>query len=298
MLNNTNTKLSAQAEKLLILGCGDIGQRSARQLAASGQYAITGLRRHPPANSDLLSYRACDLRAEGELLRQLREGWDLILITMTPSEQSDAGYKSAYVDTCQTLVDSLQQLEKQPRLVIFVSSTSVYGQDDGGWVDENSICSPSSYSGKRLLEAEQIIARAAFNSCILRFSGIYGPGRTRLIQQVMDRRASASQGYTNRIHAEDCAGVIAHLIERQKMASIAPLYVATDSSPAPMLEVVTWIAEQLAIKEFLAPDTTNSRGNKRIHNQRLLESGYEFRYPHFRQGYAELLRELKRLPGD
>ena len=56
-----------------------------------------------------------------------------------------------------------------------------------------------------------------------------------------------------------------------------------------MIEVVSWIAEQLGVEDFLAVDAVNERGNKRISNQRLLASGYRFRYPDFRSGYATLL---------
>jgi nucleoside-diphosphate-sugar epimerase len=110
-----------------------------------------------------------------------------------------------------------------------------------------------------------------------------------LIEQVKQQRASASPHYTNRIHADDCAGVLAHLIELQHRQNLAEVYLATDSSPTPMIDVVSWIAEQLGIEDFLSPDTVNERGNKQISNQRLLESGYHLRYADFRSGYAPLL---------
>lgn len=278
-------------EKLLIVGCGDIGQRLARQLDPS-RYQVTGLRRNPPAGqTSNLEYRSCDVTRTDQLDSIVSQGYDIILITMTPSERSDAGYERAYVQTCRNLVDSLQRQQQRPRLIIFVSSTAVYAQDDGSWVDENSPTQPESFSGKRLLEAEQLVQESGFAHSIVRFSGIYGPGRNRLIEQVKQGRASASPHITNRIHAEDCAGVLAHLIELQTNQDLAGLYVATDSYPAPMIEVVSWIAERLGVGSFLSPDAVNERGNKRISNRRLLESGYQLQFADFRSGYAPLVDE-------
>ena len=280
---------SSSQEKLLIIGCGDIGQRLAQQLDPQ-RYQITGLRRNPPADQPYLHYQRADVTQTGQLSALFdRESFDVIVISMTPAERSDAGYERAYVQTCRHLVAALQQHQRQPRLLLFVSSTAVYAQNDGSWVDEHSPAEPDSFSGKRLLEAEHIIQNSGFNASIVRFSGIYGPGRNRLIEQVKQQRASASPHYTNRIHADDCAGVLAHLIELHHHQPLANTYLASDSSPTPMIEVVSWIAEQLGIEDYLAADATNERGNKRISNQRLLTSGYILRHADFRSGYAELL---------
>ena len=278
---------ASSQEKLLIIGCGDIGQRLAQQLDTY-HYQTTGLRRQPPADLPYLRYQTCDTTQARQLAEVFRrEAFDVVVISMTPSERSDAGYEQAYVRTCENLVAALKQHQHEPRLILFVSSTAVYGQNDGSWIDEQSPTQPSSFSGKRLLEAEQVIQHSGFAHCIVRLSGIYGPGRNRLIEQVKQRRASSSPHYTNRIHADDCAGVLAHLIMQQQLP--AGIYLASDSSPTPMIEVVSWIAEQLGIKDFLAENAVNDRGNKRISNQRLITSGYRFRYPDFRTGYTELI---------
>lgn len=280
---------ASSQEKLLIIGCGDIGQRLAQQLDPY-RYQVTGLRRHPPVYLPYLKYRVCDATQAAQLDALLgSDAFDIIVISMTPAERSDAGYETAYVQTCRNLVAGLKRHQRQPRLILFVSSTAVYGQNDGSWVDELSPTEPNSFSGKRLLEAEKVIRESGFAHSNIRFSGIYGPGRNRLIEQVKQQRASASTDFTNRIHADDCAGVLAHLIELQRTQALASVYLATDSSPTPMIEVVSWIAEQLGIKDFLSPETVNERGNKRIRNQRLLMSGYSLRYPDFRAGYAALI---------
>ena len=281
-------------EKCLIIGCGDIGQRIARQLAPLG-YQITGLRRSLTTDLPYLHYRQGDVGNPEQLHPLLAEGFDVIVISMTPDERSDAGYQRAYVNTCQNTVNGLQQptLQQKPRLILFVSSSAVYAQQDGSWVDEASPCEPDSFSGKRLLEAEAVIARSGFAYAIVRSSGIYGPGRNRLIEQVLHKRASASQHFTNRIHAEDCAGFMVHLIEQAKHKSIEPIYIATDSCPTPMVEVVSWIASELGVTDFLSADAVNVRGNKRLSNRLMLATGYTLGYKDFRQGYGDMLEGFK-----
>lgn len=274
---------------VLIIGCGDIGQRLAQQLA-DRNYQVTGLRRTPREDLPYLKFVAGDASNPDVLSSLIAENFNVIVITMTPTERSDQGYQRAYVDTCQQLVNALHRQKCQPDLLLFVSSTSVYAQDDGGWITEQSPATPESFSGKRLLDAEKIITESGFNNTIVRFSGIYGPGRNRLIEQVKQTRASASTAYTNRIHADDCAGVLAHLIQLSRHQSLSSLYLASDCYPTPMIDVVRWIAAQLGIEKFLSAEAINERGNKRISNQRLLQTGYQFIYRDYREGYMQILR--------
>lgn len=285
------------SQKLLIIGCGDLGRRLAGQLAPLG-YSVTGLRRHPPEDSAELSYRAVDTAEAGALARVLGEGFDVIVVTMTPGERGDEAYRRAYVQTCENLIAGLGKQKQTPRLILYVSSTGVYGQSQGEWVDENSPTEPPRASGQRLLEAEQVIAGSGYPHVIVRFSGIYGPGRRHLIDQVRMGRAKLSGRYTNRIHADDCAGVMTHLIERQHYGEaiehcgepIKSLYLASDNEPAPMAEVVNWLAMQLEVDRARFDPDSGGLG-KRCSNQRLRESGYQFRYPDYRAGYGALLAE-------
>ena len=284
---------SLSKERVLIVGCGDIGQRLALCLPQD-KYEVTGLRRNPPEDLSFLRYQACDVTNAEEFGEVLKQDFAVIVISMTPSERSDAGYRRAYVQTCQNLVDELRTQALKPRLLIFVSSSAVYGQMDGSWVDESSLTEPDGYSGKRLLEAEATIQKGGYPNTIVRFSGIYGPNRNRLIEQVRQKKASSSSHITNRIHADDCAASLAHLIELNRNGQgLQPTYLATDSAPTAMIDVVTWLAEQMGIADFLSDEATNERGNKRCSNQRLIDSGYVFRYPTFKEGYAAVLADLK-----
>lgn len=246
------------------------------------------MRRTCPAESANIRYLSGDATDAGDTLRCLGKGFDYIVVTLTPSERSDAGYERTYVRSCQNLVKGLQALQYHPRRIIFVSSTAVYGQDDGTWVDEDSPTLPTSFNGIRLLEAESIIRQSGLHHTVVRFSGIYGPGRNRLIEQVKLGQLPAGHHYSNRIHAEDCAGFIAHLIAH--MDSPESLYLATDSEPTPLATVTAWIATQLGLGDSRVAEVTTERGNKRLSNRRMLETGYRLRYPGFRDGYAELLK--------
>ncbi len=278
-------------EKLLHLGFGDLGLRLVPLLNPS-VYSITGVcrRTHEHQYSHL---EICnrDLFQQQTFVDLFKRAFDVIVISMTPAVRSDEGYQQAYVQTCENLIKQLQQVNWRPRLIVFVSSSSVYAQTNGEWVDESSPTAPTEFNGKRLLEAENRLRESGFSVCVVRFSGIYGPGRDRLINQVKTGKLSASQAYTNRIHIEDCARVLAHFIEKQKTSSVDDLYLATDSCPETFHQVQQWLAEQLQIKDWALSDDTNERGNKKVSNSRLLNTGFEFLYPGYRQGYARLLAE-------
>ncbi len=287
MTNNLSAPQKLHSmKKVLIIGCGDIGQRLALHLDQN-DYQITGIRRNYTPDLPHLHYQRCDASDSVQLKSTLTANFDIIVITMTPNERSDTGYECAYVHTCKHLVESLIALNQRPELIIFVSSTAVYAQGDGLVINESAVTEPISFSGKRLLEAEAVIHNSGFTNTLVRFSGIYGPGRTRLIEQVKQGKASSSPFYTNRIHAEDCAGFLAHLINHRE--NLAPVYIATDSHPTPMADVVSWIASQLGVKDFLSADATNDRGNKRLSNELMLSTGYKLRYESFQKGYAEML---------
>ena len=309
-MTSTNEK-----QKLLLLGFGDIAKRLASHLQKKGfgDYEITGIRRSVDSYAGV-RVRQVDASDNAAMLAVTRENFDVIVITMTPDEMSDSGYQRAYVEPVQTLITALQKNTLSPQLIIFVSSSSVYGQHNNEWVNECSETCPTSFSGRRLLEAEKLLMNSPYTSSIVRFSGIYGVGRQRLIEQVRVGNVAKKVPvtYSNRIHSDDCAGIIAHIIERQKRAQkIEALYLATDCQPSPIYDVKHWLGVQLGLagdqltSGSLDSSAVNSkrvnskiggktlRGSKRCSNQRLLDSGYEFLYPTFKEGYNMVLEHLK-----
>ncbi len=119
---------------------------------------------------------------------------------------------------------------------------------------------------------------------VVRFSGIYGPGRDYLIRQVLSGKGGNDQ-YTNRIHIDDCVGVITFLLGEKQ---ILPLYLASDSTPVKSAEIRSWLAGQLGVdSKTLIPSGVSGRGgSKRCANARLLNLGYQFKFPDYTLGYA------------
>ena len=279
--------------RILLAGYGDIAQRLVKQPALCKDQFIAVRRRESAAKQHLVTLQG-DLR-EGQLVSSLLNNVDVIVATISPDSFSDEGYRDSYVAVANSLAQCIVVSDKKPGLVIWVSSTSVYGENNGAWVDENTPACPVGFSGKRLLQAEQIIQEIPTNTIVVRFSGIYGPGRTRTIEMVKQEKISAAKAspWSNRIHSDDCAGVLAHLIDLYRQRRhLEDIYLATDNLPAPLNQVHRWIAEKMNISD-LKEAVSSGRANRRCSNQRLLATGYQFKYPDFRSGYAELIAEFE-----
>lgn len=291
-----NMTINTEKKKLLLLGFGDIAKRVADN--SIGNYDVTGVRRQAE-NYPNVNVLQGDCGDEASMKKITESHYDFIIITMTPSEMSDQGYQQAYVKTTQVLLESLRCNNSSPELIVFVSSSSVYGQSGNEWIDECSETVPTSYSGKRLLEAESLLIQSDLNSCVVRFSGIYGVGRQRLIEQVIAGKGAEKTPvlYSNRIHSDDCAGVLHHIISRyRETKKVEPIYLATDCEPSPLYDVQIWLAEQLDVangKSDSKPLGKNLRSSKRCSNKKLLDSGYTFLYPTFREGYKMVLDNMK-----
>ncbi|RRJ82522.1 NAD-dependent epimerase/dehydratase family protein [Aestuariirhabdus litorea] len=276
--------------RVLIIGCGDVGNALGLKLLQQGA-SVWGMRR------DCSRLAPGIVPLEGDFndpacWHSLPDSLDYLVFTAAASERSDQGYKHTYVDGVAAMVRAASSQPTPPRRLLFTSSTAVYHQGAGEWVDETSATQPRAFNGQRMLEAEARLAAAPMASTSVRFSGIYGPGRERLIQRVKAGRGCEYQPapITNRIHRDDCAGVLAHLIALDWQGSeVAPLYVASDSEPCAMDEVLDWLAGQLGI-ELSSPEPQPCNiPSKRCSNRRLLETGYPFIFPDFRAGYGALL---------
>lgn len=274
-----------QSKSVLFLGFGDIARRTADLLQECRYVAVARSVRNVSAGAEFWC-GAADSAAICE--RMQSEVFDAVVITLTPSDYTPAAYERAYVQTLQNLVPLWRV--RPPGLILFVSSTSVYHQSEGGWVDEESEVAPEHFSGQCLLKAERLLRESGLPACIVRFAGIYGPGRDFLFRQVRAGKGGSKE-FTNRMHADDCAGVLAHLLRRHFSGEVlAPLYLGCDSGPAPGAEVRRWLAERIGVNpDSLAQSASERGGNKRCSNRRLLASGYQMLYPSYREGYGSLL---------
>jgi nucleoside-diphosphate-sugar epimerase len=272
--------------RVLIAGCGYVGAELARRLVAAGD-SVWGLKRNPGDLPTGVNPVAADL-TDATTLHGVPSDLDAVVYCPSAGHSSDEAYRRVYVEGLTNLCGLSAIQSARPRL-LFVSSTSVYGQDDDSWITEASPTEPLRFSGKRTLEAEQIALSSKLPSLILRCGGIYGPGRRRLIEAVRTGSASfdpARPTFTNRIHRDDVAGALLHLMRLPAPESI---YLGVDCLPASREEVLTWLAEKLhAPLPKAAPALASDReaGSKRCSNARLLATGYRFSFPTFREGYA------------
>lgn len=277
-------------ERVLIAGCGFVGTQLARDLCAAG-HTVWGLSRSRPSLPEGAHWIAADLTVPESMSRL--PAVDYVVFAASAGESSDARYRAVYVDGLRNV---LQAVQEQPiRRLCFVSSTAVYHQTDGSWVDERSPTEPTHFAGVRTLEAERVARGAVMPATVLRCAGIYGPGRTRLIDSVRNGTASWSADpprFTNRIHRDDVAGALHHLLFHP---APEPLYVGVDEAPAPEREVYAFIAEVLGVPLAASERTEagpRTAGNKRCDGARLRASGYQFRFPTFREGYKAMLQGM------
>jgi nucleoside-diphosphate-sugar epimerase len=270
---------------VLIAGCGYVGTALGLELLSAG-HRVWGLRRNPSQLPSGFAPIAADLSSSD--LTSLPTDIDHVVYAASADDASEAAYVKAYVTGLQRLLSALAPLPLQR--VFFISSTAVYGQTEGQWVDEDSETTPTFFSGVRMLEAERLLEGSGLPFTILRCSGIYGPGRTRLIDSLRQGTATSSTRFTNRIHRDDIAGAIVHLLSTSAAPSRLLL---SDDEPAPEHEVHGYLARLLGAPE---PARTTEIGKapprgglKRCRNTRLKATGYRLRYPTYREGYAAML---------
>jgi nucleoside-diphosphate-sugar epimerase len=272
--------------RVFIAGAGYVGTVAAEYLARAGHTVDIG-RRTPGASPRA---HAMDVLREETFPAALRDA-TCVIYCVSADGFSPESYRDAYVEGLANVIAAAAK--GAARRLIFVSSTGVFGQDDGSVVDEASPAVPKGFSGATILEGEALLATAPFEAATIRFSGIYGPGRDRLVRIVRSGAPVSEKSraaVTNRIHRDDCARALVHLVER---ISLQPLYLGSDEAPTTMGEILDWIAARLELAPPPpgpdAPDVLQRGGNKRISSARLRAEGFRFRYPTFREGFEAIL---------
>ncbi len=283
--------------RVLICGCGYVGLELGRQLAAAG-HSVFGLRRNAAAGPELLAAGITPLVGDLTRLADLRSlpgPFDWVVNTVSSTRGSADEYRDVYLGGARTLVAWLR--EGPATRLVYTSSTSVYGQTDGSWVDETAPTTPATETGRLLVETENEFLAATgstpIQGVVLRVAGIYGPGRGHLFQQFV-RGEARIQGegsrWLNMIHRDDVAGAILATLKR---GTAGRIYNTVDDEPVTQSDFLQWFAH--ALRRPLPQTATESelasrkRGftQKRVSNQRLrMELGWTPRFSSFREGYA------------
>ncbi|MEB0041736.1 NAD-dependent epimerase/dehydratase family protein [Pseudomonas sp. MH10] len=276
---------------VLIAGCGDVGSRLANQLLAY-DWTVYGLRRSVSQLPNGVIGVAGDLfdsRCPGD--------WptsplDYLVYSASATDHDEAGYQAAYVDGLSHVLSWLKQNGQQPKRLLFVSSSSVYGQQHGEWVDESSPTQAVGYSGRLMQQAEQLALGSGIPASVVRLTGIYGPGREWLLTQVRQgyRVVTEPPLYGNRIHVDDAAGLLAYLLQADaRGVALDDCYIGVDDAPAPLAEVVAWLREYLGVTEWSAEASVRRTGSKQCSNAKARALGWVPRYASYREGYAAIL---------
>lgn len=280
--------------RLMIAGYGDLGRRVANIVLQQPGHNVWGLRRSSDsviAQAPGFNWHVADL-SKPETLTMLPTGITHILFSAAPDVRTESAYRDVYFEGLKNVVQNA--LNPALKRILFVSSSAVYGEHGDEWVDEETSVHPQNFNGQILLESEQWlhqfgIAHAIKTIC-LRLSGIYGPGRASLLEKLKLGQVGAPSSPThwaNRIHVEDAANAIAHMID---LPDPMNTYLVTDSTPLPLrtlYESLARLVEGPPPPEAAAPRFV---GSKRLSNARLRASGFDFKWPDSLAGYAAIVQ--------
>ncbi len=267
---------------MLIAGCGDLGQRVGGLLVGQGR-RVFGLRRRADGLPAGIQPLAVDLARGVPKLPQVTH----VVFCAAPDGPTPAAYQAVYETAWGNLLTALAATP--PQRMLLVTSTRGYAQTDGSWVDEDSPVTPRDAQTASLLSAEDMLRQSGLPGLVLRPAGLYGAGEGPLLRRLREGQARCPAGpprWTNRIHSDDAARAIAHLLA---LPDPAPLYLGVDSAPT---DEATLLRDLAALYDLPPPPTAElppPAANRRCCNARLLASGFRFLYPTWREGHQAAL---------
>lgn len=264
---------------LLCAGTGQLNRRVADLWKASG-HSVIGFRRSTVDES---------LGFEQRLLDLAKVSWpdvqaDTIVIALSAGARTESAYREAYLLPLLKLQESLNDWQHLPRRVVVVSSTRVYAEDRGGWVNDDTPPAAADALAQILIDMEAIAESLPVPAVIMRLSGIYGPGRDWLKRMALQAEPECppDNAWTNRIHIDDAARAIVHVLT---LPDVKPSYLVSDTEPQSRLAMYNYFRRANGLVE-LDESSVVQRG-KRIKPERLMASGFDWLYPTaFSGGYA------------
>ena len=275
---------------LAIIGCGDIGTRVGLQLEACGWH-VSALRRRAELLPRVFERFSGDYTCAHDLEPLAAKCPTHVLFTPLPLGRDVSGYERGFAGGVDAMVGA--GLLKGASFGIMVSSTRVYAESMGGWVDETSPLTDEDAAGQAIIQAENLWREALVSSTVARASGLYGELPGMLLSRVASGQASHQpERISNRIHRDDVAAALVFLLRATMNAPPPPILLLSDNSPTPIGQVEAWLAQQLGVS--LAHNGAGSpvpRGNRRCDNRRLRSLGFELRYPSYKEGYQAMLSE-------
>jgi nucleoside-diphosphate-sugar epimerase len=292
-------------ERVAILGCGYVGLELGRQLRDG--HEVVGVRRSDDGIEAIEDAGFEAVRADvtdAESLSAVPDADWLVFAASSGGRGAEAA-REVYVEGLRTAIDHFWSRADPPERLVYTSSTGVYGDHDGAWVDEETPLDPQTEKTEVLAEAERIArerpAEHGGHGAVARFAGLYGPDRYRLERYL---EGPVTAGYLNMVHRADAAGAVRHLLAEDHREEVV---LVVDDEPVEKWAFADWLAEQCGVpfppkqttEERLADDSLSETAKRRIQtskrcsNDRLRDLGYEFEYPTFREGYRDAVREYR-----
>ena len=286
---------------ILVAGCGYLGARIAALLHDSGQ-PVVGLTHSPESCAKLSStvawrVEACDISDERSLAglvdRLGRSAVKTVIHCASSGRGGADAYRNVYLGGMKNLMAAFPAARPA-----FTSSTSVYPQIDGSTVDESGDACPEKETGRLLRETEELVL--ARNGLVARLAGIYGPGRSFVLRNLLEGKAAIEGGdghgrVLNQIHREDAASAVAHLIA----IGAGGVFNIVDDAPMTQRQCFEKLAPRFGVPvpPVTPPDPERKRGwtSKRVSNAKLRATGWTPRFPSYLDaldGDAELVPSI------
>jgi nucleoside-diphosphate-sugar epimerase len=279
----------------LLFGCGYVGRRFAEQWIAAG-HRVTAATRSKHRAEELkragIEPVVCDVTDPKSLAELPVADW--LVYAVGYDRTSEPSIAEVYAGG---LANVLAAIDPRVQRVVYVSSTGVYGDAEGEWIDERTEPAPHREGGAASLAAERVLSSSAWGErgTVLRLAGIYGPGRIPYFDRLRagEPIEAVPTGWLNLIHADDAARAIAASL----LASEVGCYNVSDGSPVVRGDYYAEIARLVGAEapRFTRPPDGSSRASRsetsrrisnRLMTDRLLP---ELLYPSYREGLAAIL---------
>jgi nucleoside-diphosphate-sugar epimerase len=292
--------------RIAILGCGYVGLELGRLLNAD--HEVVGVRRSADGVRAIEDAGLTAVQADvtdAEALAKVPDV-DVVVFTASSGGRGADAARAVYVDGLETAIDQFGGRDDSPARFIYTSSTGVYGDHDGEWVDETTPIEPTTEKTEVLAEAERVARERpreyGSTGTVVRLAGLYGPDRYRLSRYL---EGPVTEGYLNMVHRRDAAGAIAFLLDTDQAAAETVLVV--DDEPVSKWDFADWLAgscgvadppkqtkaERLDEKSLSTAAKRRIQTSKRCSNAALRDRGYEFVYPTFREGYRDAIEQYR-----
>lgn len=275
--------------RILQIGCGGLGTLIAQAALAQGHDLTIVRRSRKPVTPGAQALTLDVVRGVGVSALAAVPA-DILLYCLAPVEGQS--YQQTYVEGLRHVLANVSM--DRLKHVFFISSTGIYGEHHGEWIDDDTPAIPADAEGQVMLDAERLLDGLTCGHTALRVSGIYGPQRLYLLRLLQNQERWPRQTHwTNRMHEQDVAAAVVHLYQQVADGKALPGHcILTDGIPATQHEVLQWLAAQQQLPAPATPPLQPQSG-KRIRNRFLQHTGFKPQFADYQAGYASILSSLK-----